>query len=394
MLDSGLSQTRFRSTHELHFGAMLRQLDWLLLVAIAAIVIYGLRAVAGVTADDIRGDPHYYLARQELYAGVGALMLVIAAALNPEIYRRFWRIFYLLALVALVLVPLLGVAKRGSRRWLEIGTFQFQPSEFGKLLIVLALAGFLAERGRALRDFSTVAGVLVLVAVPTALVFIQPDLGTALVYVASAAAILFIAGSRWLHLTVLGLIVVVGSVLVLWVLPSVGTNVLASYQKDRLTGFIHPASDPRKATYNVTQSKIALGAGGLHGRGTVRSTQTNFDFVPEKNTDFVLAAIGEQRGFVGCALLLGLYLLVVWRGLRALVNASDGYSAVLVGGILFALVFQVFINAGMTMGIAPVTGIPLPLVSVGGSAMIANLASLGVLIGVQMRGEGSSIRLR
>jgi rod shape determining protein RodA len=394
MLDTpNTTVTRARTTHELHVGAMLRRLDWLLIAGIAGLVIYGLKAVADITANAVPGDPRYYLVRQELYAGFGLIVFVVAAALNPDLYRRYWRILYALALAGLVLVPLIGVAKRHARRWLDIGSFQLQPSEFGKILLVLALAGFLADRRRTLHEARTIAGVLVLFAIPTALVFFQPDLGTALVYAATTSAILLVAGTRWSHLAVLTAIATTVSALVLWVLPALGVNVLATYQKDRLTGFIHPSSDPQGATYNVSQSKIALGAGGLHGRGKASATQSNLGFLPEPNTDFIFPAIGEQQGFIGCVALLGLYLLVVWRGMRALVNAGDGYSAVLVGGIVFGLVFQVFINAGMTMGIAPVTGIPLPLVSVGGSSMIANLAALGVLVGIQMRADRSSGRL-
>ena len=376
---------------ELPLAVMVRQLDWILLIGIAALVGYGLWAVAGVTAHDVPGQPHYYLAKQELYVGVGAVLFFVAAALSPELYRRHWRLLYVVAILTLVLVPLIGVAKRGSRRWLQIGSFQFQPSEFAKLLVLLALAGFMAERGRALRDRSTVFGVLILVSIPTALVFAQPDFGTALVYAAITAAVLLIAGTRWSHMAVLA---VIGSALVLWIMPALGVQVLKKYQNDRLTGFIHPSYNPQGATYNVAQSKVALGAGGLHGRGELGSTQTTLGFLPENHTDFIFASIGEQHGFVGTSILLGLYLFVVWRGLRVLVNARDGYQAVVVGGIVAMLVFQVFVNVGMTMGIAPITGIPLPLVSVGGSSLFANLAAFGVLIGMQMRGERSRRGLR
>jgi rod shape determining protein RodA len=382
------------SKRELPLAVVLRQVDWLLVLGIAALVGYGLWAIAGVTAHEVAGQPHYYLAKQELYTAVGAVLFVIAAALHPDLYRRYWRALYLLAILMLLLVPLLGVAKRGSRRWLQIGSFQFQPSEFAKVLVVLALAGFLADRGRALRDRSTVFGVLILVAIPTALVFIQPDFGTALVYAAVTAAVLLIAGTRWLHLGTLIAATLVGAVLVIWALPALGVQVLRPYQVQRLTGFIHPSFDPSRATYNVAQSKVALGAGGLHGRGTTGSTQTMLGFLPANTTDFVFAAIGEEHGFVGTSILLALYLFVVWRGLRALAGAEDGYGAVVIGGIVATMVFQVFVNVGMTMGIAPITGIPLPLVSVGGSSLIANLAALGVLIGVQMRCTGSRQRSR
>jgi len=386
--------TPLAHSRELPITEILRRLDWLLVVGIAVLVGYGLWAIAGVTGHEVSGQPHYYLAKQELYTGVGAVLFLLAAALSPDLYRRYWRVLYLIAIATLLLVPLLGVAKRGSRRWLQIGSFQFQPSEFAKLLVVLALAGFLSERGRALGDRSTVIGVLILVAIPTALVFMQPDVGTALVYAAVTATVLLIAGTRWMHLGVLVAATVASAVLLIWALPALGVDVLKPYQTQRLTGFIHPSFDPSDATYNVAQSKVALGAGGLHGRGTTGSTQTVLGFLPENRTDFIFAAIGEEHGFIGASILLALYLFVVWRGLRALVNAGDGYGAVVIGGIVATLVFQVFVNVGMTMGIAPITGIPLPLVSVGGSSLIANLAALGVLLGVQMRGEGTRRRLR
>jgi rod shape determining protein RodA len=378
----------------LPFTTILRQIDWLLVVGVAALVGYGLWAVGGVTAHEVPGEPHYYLSRQEIAAAIGALTLVVAAALNPEIYRRYWRVLYVVAVLMLLLVPLIGVAKRGSRRWLEVGSFQFQPSEFAKLLVALALVGFLAERGRALRDLSTIAGVLILIAIPTALVFAQPDFGTALVYAAITGAVLLVAGFRWLHLGVLAGIAILGSSIVLWIMPALGVQVLRPYQAQRLTGFIHPSFDPKGATYNVAQSKVALGAGGLHGRGESGSTQTTLGFLPESTTDFIPAAIGEQHGFLGLSILLGLYLFVVWRGLRALVNASDGYGATVAGAIVAMLVFQIFVNMGMSMGIAPVTGIPLPMVSVGGSSLIANMTAFGVLIGIQARGSGLRRKLR
>ena len=381
--------TPLASKREIPLAIVLRQVDWLLVLGIAALVGYGLWAIAGVTGHEIPGQPHYYLAKQELYTAVGGVLLVIAAALHPDLYRRYWRALYLIAILMLLLVPLLGVAKRGSRRWLQIGSFQFQPSEFAKVLVVLALAWFLAERGRALHDRSTVFGVLILVAIPTGLVFMQPDFGTALVYGAVTAAVLLISGTRWQHLGALAAATLVGAVLLVWALPALGVHVLRPYQTQLLTGFVNPSFDPNDATYNVAQSKVALGAGGLHGRGTSGSTQTTLGFLPEHHTDFIFAAIGEEHGFVGTSILLGLYLFVVWRGLRALASAEDGYGAVVIGGIVATMVFHVFVNVGMTMGIAPITGIPLPLISVGGSSLIANLAALGVLLGVQMRCAGS-----
>jgi rod shape determining protein RodA len=218
------------------------------------------------------------------------------------------------------------------------------------------------------------------------LVYLQPDFGTALVYAAALAALLFVAGVRWLNIAVVALLTTFAAAAVLWALPAAGVHVLKDYQLQRITGFMHPDTDPSGATYNVTQSKVAVGAGGFDGRGVRNATQTNLDYLPEHATDFVFASFAEQRGFIGAAILLCLYLLVVWRGLRVITVARDMYSAVVAGGIVFAFLFQVFVNVGMTMGIAPITGIPLPFVSVGGSSMIANLVAVGVLLSIHLRG--------
>jgi rod shape determining protein RodA len=222
------------------------------------------------------------------------------------------------------------------------------------------------------------------------LVFLQPDIGTALVYTAALAAVLFVAGSRWLHLAIAAAIAALGIVAILWFLPAAGVHVLKPYQECRLTGFTHPSSsDSTCSTYNIEQSKIALGSGQLRGRGTRGATQTTQGFLPEHATDFVFASFGEQRGFMGGALLLALYLLVIWRGLRIVAVARDHFSAIVAGGIVIALLFQIFVNVGMTMAIAPITGIPLPFFSVGGSSMIANLCAMGVLLAIHARGRGA-----
>ena len=366
-------------------GALVAQLDWLLLGAVAGLVAYGLWVIAGVTRDDMPGNESYYVVRQAAYAAIGAVGLVATALLNPALYRRFWLPLYWVTIALIVIVFVAGPQTRGSKRWLDVGFITFQPSEFGKLLFVLALAAFLADRTRRLAEPKTTATAVGLALVPMLLVFMQPDIGTALVYGAALAAVLFVAGTRWLHLATLGVILVTTLALVLSVLPAAGVHVLKPYQQKRLTGFTHPDSDPSGATYNANQSITAVGAGGFDGRGVGGATQTNLDYLPEHATDFVFASLAEQRGFVGASLLLCLYLLVVWRGLRIVALARDPYSAIVAGAIVFAFLFQVFVNVGMTMGIAPITGIPLPFVSVGGSSMIANLVAMGVLLAIHAR---------
>ena len=376
---------RARRREATDVASFVRRLDWILIGSVGLLVGYGLWAIGDITRHDVEGNAHYYLTRQAVYAAIGALCLVAAVLVDPEVYRTRWRTIFGGTSFLIAIVLLTGSAIRGSKRWLDIGFFKFQPSEFGKVLIVLALAGFLAERSRRLHEPRTTLSLVGLALLPIFLVFLQPDFGSALVYCAAVAAVLVVAGTPWSHLGALAAGAVAVAVLVLGVMPAAGVPVLKKYQERRLTGFLNPDSDPGGTTYNITQSKNAIGSGQFHGRGPNNATQTTLNFLPEHHTDFVFASVAEERGFVGAALLLMLYLLVVWRGLRIVTLAQDPFSAIAAGGLVVALVFQVFVNVGMTMGIAPITGIPLPFVSVGGSSMIANLFAVGLLLGIQVR---------
>jgi rod shape determining protein RodA len=366
--------------------AYLRRLDWVLLAAAAALVAYGLWVVSGITRFDVPGEPNYFVVRQAFAAALGFAGLAVAALVPLELVRRRWKLVYVTTLILMITVFLLAETIRGSKRWIDLGVIQFQPSELGKVLFVLAIAGFLVERQGRVNRWRTLGQTFGLAAVPLILVFLQPDLGTALVYGAALFAILFFVGVRWRKLLVLFLALVFTGMSVLWLLPSAGVEVLKPYQARRVTGFLDPDRDPAGLTWNINQSKTAVGAGGLTGRGVVEASQTRLDYLPEHATDFAFASLAEQRGFVGSAILLLLYLLVVWRGLRIITVASDLYGAVVAGGLVFAFLFQVFINVGMTMGVAPVTGIPLPFVTVGGSSLVTNLILIGVLQGIHVRG--------
>jgi rod shape determining protein RodA len=364
-----------------------RDLDWLLLGAVAALIGVGLWAINGITAHDVDGDPHYYLVRQGVFALLGSIAFFAALFIDPEVYRRHKWWVYGLMTGSMVFVILVGEAARGSRRWIELGFFRFQPSEFGKLLFALFLAAFLAERAKKLDEWRTTGVTIGLGLVPILLVFLQPDIGTALVYSSTIAGALFVAGTRWTHLAALGLGAALAVTGVLWFLPAGGIHILKPYQQDRFTAFLHPEKDPSGSGFNIIQSKITVGSGQLTGRGITGSTQTNFNYLPEHATDFAFASFSEQRGFAGGALLLGLYLLVVWRGLRIVTISRDAFSAIAAGAIVVAFLFQVFVNVGMTIGLAPITGIPLPFVSVGGSSMITNLAAMGVLLAIGARAK-------
>jgi rod shape determining protein RodA len=386
------SSVRAPSLRAHDLGSILRRLDWVLLFTAAALVGYGLWAIGGITRFDVPGNPDYYVMRQATAAALGVIGMIVAIAIPPSAYQRHWRFLYGGTIGLMAFVFLYAEAIRGSKRWIEIGPFQFQPSEFGKLFFVLALAGFMVERGRRVGEVSTVLTAVGLALAPMILVFLQPDLGSALVYVGALAGVLFLSGVRWLHLVMLGLVGLFVVASVLWFLPAAGIQVLKPYQTERLIGFTNPDSDPGDLTYNVTQSRTAVGAGGLTGRGVEGASQTRLDYLPEHATDFVFASFAEQRGFVGTSILLLLYLLVVWRALRVITVSGDLYGAVVAGGIVSAFLFQVFVNVGMTMGIAPVTGIPLPFVTVGGSSMVANLVAIGVLQSIHARGAAARFR--
>jgi rod shape determining protein RodA len=379
---------RARRREAADVASFVKRLDWILIGTAGLLVAYGLWAVADITRHDVTGDEHYYLTRQAVYAAIGVACLLVAVLIDPEVYRTRWRAIFGGTCFLIAIVLLTGPI-RGSKRWLDLGFFRFQPSEFGKVLFVLALAGFLAERSRRLHERGTTLTAIGLGLVPIFLVFLQPDFGSALVYCAAVAAVLVVAGTPWWHLASIGAATVAAAVLVLGVMPAAGVPLLKKYQEQRLTDFVHPDSDPRGTTYNITQSKNAIGSGQLRGRGPDNATQTRLNFLPEHHTDFVFASLAEERGFFGAAFLLMLYLLVVWRGLRIVTLAREPFSAIVAGGLVVALLFQVFVNVGMTMGIAPITGIPLPFVSVGGSSMIANLIAIGLLLSIHVRARGA-----
>jgi rod shape determining protein RodA len=285
-----------REVQAVGIAGMVRRLDWLLMAALVSVTAYGLWAIDGITRHDAGGSS---LDHQAVFAVAGVIVFAAALFVDPDRYQRLWRPIYFGTLGIMVLVLAAGAATRGSKRWIDIGFFTFQPSEFGKVLFVLVLAGFLAERRNALQSAATPLATLAYGGVPIVLVFLQPDIGTALVYTAALAAVLFVAGVRWSHLAVLATLAVAGALAVLWLMPAAGVNVLKPYQAQRLTGFTHPDNDPRGATYNLRQSITAVGAGGVRGRGVIGATQTRLDYLPEHATDFAFASLAEERGFLG-----------------------------------------------------------------------------------------------
>jgi rod shape determining protein RodA len=281
-------------------------------------------------------------------------------------------------------------AVRGAHRWFTLPFFNLQPSEFGKVLLITALAGFVVDRSRRLHERRTTARIMLLALVPGLIVIGQPDLGTGMVFVAVAFTVLFVAGTSWKQLTALVALFAASIVIVLAAAPAMGVHVLKPYQVQRLTGFLSPSHDPRNQTYQISQSLIAIGSGQKIGRGVQHATQTALGYVPENQTDFIFAVVGETYGFVGAAFVLSLYALLIWRGLRILTMAKNLYGALIAAGILAMLMFQVFVNVGMTIGIMPITGVPLPLMSYGGSSVLLTFIALGLLQSIHIQARISA----
>ena len=246
------------------------------------------------------------------------------------------------------------------------------------MLLVVTLSAFVVDRMRRMgRD--TTARIMLLGLIPTMLVMAEPDLGSALVYIAGTLAVLFVAGAPWRHFVALGALFAVAVTLVVVVAPMGGVEVLKPYQVDRLTSFLHPSDNPGREGYQQRQALIAMGSGEKTGRGVANATQTSLNFLPEHHTDFLPAVIGETFGFAGCALVLSLYALLIWRGLHILTVAKNLYGALIAGGITVMLLFQLFVNVGMNVGIMPITGVTAPLLSFGGSSMLSTFLALGLL---------------
>jgi rod shape determining protein RodA len=364
--------------------AYLRHIDYLLLAATAGLVAYGVTVIYFATRHDVPGASLYFVRQQLVALVLGVIAAVIVTVIDYEVYRRFQWILYGVAVFLLVTVLFLGVTVLGATRWFDLGVTRFQPSSAALLLLPLAIGAYLADRMDMLGSKRVTAMALALVAVPALLVYREPDFGSAMVMVVLVLAMLYFYGTPWTHFAVLGGAATGAFVLALEVLPLAGIHLIKSYQLDRLFVFVNAGNDPSGSGYNVIQSTIAVGSGMLTGRGNM-ATQTGLDFLPEHHTDFIFAVVSERYGFVGAVILLALYALFIWRCLRIATLSRDMYGSILAGGIGVMVLFQVFVNIGMTIGIMPVTGIPLPFVSYGGTALISFLMLVGLLEAIHLR---------
>jgi rod shape determining protein RodA len=353
--------------------------DGWLLAAAFGLIAFSIFTLAVATPDAVQGQPLYFAIRQSLYALVGIALMLAVAKVDYSRFREIRVGIYALMIASISLVLVFGAAARGSRRWIELPYFRFQPSEIAKVLLIVALAAFVIDRTRRGAPLRQTFRMLALGLAPAALVFLQPDLGTGIVFGVITITILFLAGVPWRHFAVIGGLAAAVVSFVLVIAPAAGLpSPLHGYQQDRLTAFLHPSDDPSDASYQVNQSVTAIGSGEKTGRGD-NSTQTELLFLPERHTDFVFAVVGERFGFAGAAFVLSLYALLVWRMLRILTLSKNLYGTLIAGGIAAMLMFQIMVNVGMTLGITPVTGITLPLMSYGGSSVLATFLAIGLL---------------
>jgi rod shape determining protein RodA len=360
----------------------IRHIDPVLVGAAIALAAIGLFAIYSATHQSLAAvdlDPGRFVKRQVTFLAVGLVVLLLAASFDYRMLKVYAGMIYVSSLVLLLLVRTpLGTSVKGAQRWFELFGFQLAPSEVAKLALIAMLAAFLSEiRGDlTLQDVFRASG---LAAIPAFLVFLQPDLGTSIVFAAILVGMLVVAGARARYLGILALTAAV------LIVSGFQVGLVREYQIERLRAFLDPGSVGAAALHNREQAEIAIGSGGLTGVGYLQGTQTNLDFVPEQHTDFVFTVVGEEFGFLGAFALLALYALLLWRAFRIALLSRDPFGTLLATGIGSMLALQVFVNIGMNVGIMPITGIPLPFVSYGGSSLLLNCAAIGLLLNVHMR---------
>ncbi|MFZ4515068.1 MAG: rod shape-determining protein RodA [Acidimicrobiia bacterium] len=357
-------------------------LDVVLLGAVLAVAGLSLLLIYSATRSRLEragDDPLYFVKRQAVFIVLGLIVMVAVTLIDYRKYRDRGAIIYggLVVLLLAVLSPL-GSSSKGTQGWFQLpGGFQIQPSELCKVLLIVALAGYLAQH-RGDLDAKRLAITCGLAGVPLALVMLQPDFGTAIVMTVIVVAMLAVAGVRGRHLAIITIVAMVG------VVGVVQVGLLKQYQVDRLTSFIDQSKDKSGATYNLDQSKTAIGNGGVVGRGLFAGSQTSGSFVPEQHTDFIFTVVGEELGFLGGATLLALFGIIVWRIWRIAQESADMSGTLICVGVLALVAVHVFENVGMTMGIMPITGIPLTFVSYGGSSTIGSFAAIGLVLNVHL----------
>jgi rod shape determining protein RodA len=357
---------------------LFRNFDYLLLLTACAIMLISLVVISSATLINPTGDPNYFVKRQAIRFLVGFVVLLLVVTIDYTQFYRFSSYLYVFNLLLLLAVLFVGRESGGAQRWIDLKFFDLQPSEFAKVIIIISLARHLVSREGNFDSIFSVIPSFIHVAVPMALIFLQPDLGTAMVFIVILFGMLFMAGAKISHLVFYAVAGIAIGFPLLW-------SKLKLYQKARLTVFLNPEQDPLGHGYHIMQSMIAIGSGGLKGKGLFEGTQSQLEFLPAQHTDFIFSVLGEELGFIGGAVLLLLFLLLIYRVIRTASLARDTFGALICIGVASMLVFQVLVNIGMTISMMPVTGLPLPFMSYGGSSTLVNLIALGLVLNIGMR---------
>ncbi len=349
-----------------------------MVAAVLAILIMSLVVIGSAThAHETGGNHLYYVQRQGLFAVLNIGLVFFLMNFDYKLLHGYRKNLYIFNLIMLLAVMLIGHSALGAQRWIQLGPITLQPSEFSKIIMIVCLAGLLEERVGRLNTLEELAPIALYVGVPFLFVLKQPDLGTSLVFLAIFLGMIFVCGIRLkLLMGIFG--AGIAMLPVLW-------HFLKDYQKMRIMVFIDPNVDPLGSGYHIIQSKIAIGSGMLYGKGLFEGTQSQLNFLPENHTDFIFAVVGEELGFIGAAVLLVLYGILLWRGIQIARDASDMFGRLLAVGITSMLAFHVLVNVGMTTGIMPVTGIPLPFMSYGVSALTTNCMAIALLLNIHLR---------
>jgi rod shape determining protein RodA len=354
----------------------IKNFDWIIFVAAILLLVFSVATIYSTTFDlTNRGSEAF---QQAMFAILGIIFLIIFANIDYRIFKNFSGVLYIITIIMLISVEFIGTTQYGATRWINIGFFQFQPSELAKVFMILILAKFFSENVSEMSDPRTILKSMVYVGIPTVLVAMQPDLGTALVFLIIWGSMFLVSNAKKIYLFVLATAAAILS-------PIVYKFFLQDYQRERILTFLNPAADPMNTGWNVNQAIIAIGSGQFWGRGLGHGPQSQLNFVPFKHTDFVFAAIAEEMGFVGALAVILLFAVILYRSIWIAKVSRDYFGMYVATGIFALLFFHVFINIGMNLGIMPVTGIPLPLVSNGGTSVVIMMISLGMLESIIIR---------
>ncbi|KHT39831.1 peptidoglycan glycosyltransferase MrdB [Pectobacterium brasiliense] len=344
-------------------------IDLPFLLCILALLGYSLFVLWSASGQDID-----MMERKVVQIVLGLTVMIVMAQIPPRVYEGWAPYLYIVCVILLLIVDIFGQISKGAQRWLDLGFIRFQPSEIAKIAVPLMVARFI-NRDMCPPSLKNTAIALVLIFVPTLLVAAQPDLGTSILVALSGLFVLFLAGMSW-RLIGIAVLLLAAFIPILWFF------LMHDYQRARVMMLLDPESDPLGAGYHIIQSKIAIGSGGLSGKGWLHGTQSQLEFLPERHTDFIFAVLSEELGLIGVLILLAMYLFMIMRGLVIAANAQTSFGRVMVGGLMLILFFYVFVNIGMVSGILPVVGVPLPLVSYGGSALVVLMAGFGIVMSI------------